>query len=253
MPRQVRPPGGVGVIAGEFDLGTYGVLGGEIELFGSWVPDPNEPAVAADQLLQLAGYLEDTEKPLLSAATIAERDTQRRFDTETDPDGTPWIALDPDYLEWKESSEHGNPGILQLTERMRKAATSPGAWQVVGNDTLVFDPSGLPLYAYMHQRGSGAQNVGRALTHRESVRFQREHGKLTEGATGSAKDSLGIGRGNALPARPFIGLSEEAVNEIAFLFDLWFDAKDEVFIHPMTGSAQRWQFRGNVRLFGPKV
>lgn len=235
------------VLTGEHDLGTYGVLGGEIHLYGQWVPDIDEPSEAADQLLQLAGYLEDTERPLLGAARIARSDTQKRFDTETDPDGTPWIELDPDYLEYK-LSEGFPENILVRTDRMRRAAVSEGAW-LVDNDTLFFDPSGLPFYAALHQSGVGEENVGVARDMRERQRAVSNR----EGTKGGKDVGMGIGRGNALPARPFIGLSDEAVNEIAYLFDLWFEESREIFVHPHTGTTQRWQFRGNVRLFGPKL
>lgn len=209
-----------GRISGERFLGAYGILGGEIELFGNWVPGES-PDDAAAQMLQLAGYLENTEEPLLEAAGIARADTQRRFDTETDPDGIEWIPLDPDYKAYKVGQGYPEE-ILQRTQQMMHAATSPGAWKVE-NDTLFFDPSGLPSYAMLHQIGNDPEGrAGEAAHHRELTRFRRESGEGIEKGE-SQKMGLGIGRGQALPARPFIGLSEEGINEIASMFDLWFD------------------------------
>jgi phage gpG-like protein len=210
----LRPPGGRGSIP----LGEYGVPGGTIELYGDWggglatAEDFEDPNAAADAMLRLATYLEDTRVELEATKEILIRDTKNRFDTETDPDGTPWVPLNKEYLDSKLAK--GYPAdILVREDTLRSAATSDEAW-IVEDDTLYFDPTTLPYYAGYQQRGT-------------------EKG---------------------IPARPFVGVSEEGLIEITDLFDSWVDfGVDEVFVNPRTGTVQSWQMRGNVRLFGSKI
>lgn len=207
----LRPPSGFGVLAGEIPLGTYAVLGGEIELLGDWVPS-EDPETVSDDMLRLAGYLQNTARPLIFAKELAVGSIERRFITETDPDGTPWVDLTEEYHTWKEG--RGYPELkLQLEGKLVEAATDESAW-VIENDTLFYDPSGLPIYAGVHQRGGG-------------------------------KD---------VPARPFIGFDEEYIADVGFVFDAWFSTAVEGFTNPKTGVTQAWVFTpGGKRLFGPKV
>ncbi len=232
-------------------LGTFGVLGGEITVEGQWIPDPE---VEANVMMEIAGHLANTARPLLASAAIARGDTQERFDTETDPSGESWAPLDPDYLESKVAAGYPED-ILQRTTDLKKAATSGAAWYV-DEQNLVFNTGVLPSYGLIHQVGSGEENVGDAFNWRETVRSHRasrKAGELSDFEAGGAHDSLGIGRGNALPARPFIGLSDEAIAEIALLFDQWFDEAQEIFVHPRTGVAQSVIRTSRGPRFGPKI
>lgn len=225
-------------------LGAFGLLGGDVTVEGAWIPDPE---VEAGVMLQIAGHLENTARPMLSAAAIARQDTKERFETETDPEGTEWAELDPDYKAYK-VGQGGDPRILRWTQDLMRAATSPSAWLVM-DDSLVFDPSVLPSYGLAHQSGSGEENVGFARDHKERIASGTID--LVPGEKRAQKrENLGIGAGNALPARPFIGLSEDAIGEIALVFDEWFGEVNEIFIHPRTGSAQ---YRGAGGRFGSKV
>lgn len=214
---------------------------GDITYEVSVSPDPREIEL---ELLQVAHNLENVQKPLVGAARILADDTKERFETETDPEGNEWIPLDEEYLTNKLSL--GYPAdILHRTGAMEKAATDIAAYRVVG-DSVFFDTSGLPSYATLHQTGSGdAENVGVAALHRFRSRDDEEYRRME----GGPHSSTGIGRGQALPARPFIGMSEEAEGKIWALFDLWFEESTNIYIKP-SGQIQQRLSSGR---FGPRV
>lgn len=227
-------------------VGAFGGLGGEIISMG-WEP-PNYPEDDEQALLIVAGYLDNVEMPLLASLGIAREDTERRFTTETDPDGTPWHPLDEEYLA-KKTREGYPEDILHRDGDLEE--TAPSGWKIVGN-TLFYDASGLPDYALAHQSGSGnSSDWGLAADHRTRIKALRTSGTRGpehKGDYGHA--SLDIGRGNALPPRPFIGLSIIAVEEMAVVFDAWFDEAVEVFYNPRTRIMQE---RGPGGRFGARV
>lgn len=198
--------------------------------------DEEDLQAAETWMLEIAGDLDNIAKPMLAARRIAMQDMQDHFDKEEDPQGDPWMELDPDYARWKESI--GGPNkILQLTGALMKAATSQEAWLVTDN-MLMFNPGVLPDYGILHQTGTGAE----ADVHRRAdLAASDPHGTHT---------SLGIGRGSALPARPFIGMSEEAEGKIWKLFDAWFEETGSGMSISNTGVVQS---RGAGGRFGSKV
>jgi hypothetical protein len=174
--------------------------------------------------MRIAEALEDMTKPMLAAQAISRADMHVRFDTDSDPDGNHWVSLDPDYARKKESMGGDPNDILTFSGAGEAAATSEAAFPIDGN-TLFFNTSVLPEYMLYHQHGSGeGSNAGFAAEFRERVRA----GVMDEGE--SSHVSLGIGRGNALPKRPFIGVSEKAQLQIIEVFDLWFDAATSLSI-----------------------
>lgn len=200
---------------------SLGNFGGEIVI--DFVPDPDE---IANAYLRVADELDNTAVPLRASKAVAIADMQQHFDEETDPNGRHWAPLDNEYQEWKE--DHGHPrDILRLTGALEDTATSDVAWDVL-DDTLYFNTGVLPSaadgtpYWYFHQVGTDdGERAGIAQEYRANVRFQREQ-ELLEGS-GGAHESFGIGRGAALPARPFIGMSEDAQLSVIEIFDKWFD------------------------------
>lgn len=199
-------------------LGRFGTeFGGFIDLYGAWVPG-HDPDDAAYRLMRVGGYLNNISVPLAEARQIAMRDTQRHFDTETDPDGEPWEKLKRQgdrnvfsYWDYKVNAQGYPDKILQREQHLMHSATSQDAWVIV-SDSLVFDPFVLPKddgfnYGAFHQRGS-------------------------EGTTVTfAEDDFSVTSGE-MPARPFIGLSYEAVAEIEAVFTGWFADYEEVFNAP---------------------
>jgi hypothetical protein len=198
------------------EFGAFAERGGRMHVIVK--PDPE---VASLQLIKLAGYLEDTAKPMLAAKAIAKADMQEHFTKDTAPSGEEWVPLDPDYLA-KKSKMKGlrtHPSdILTFSRKMERAAVSEGAWIVTGNGELFFNAAVLPPYWDVHQqtRKRSQTNVGVAADYRERIRSGAVPG------SGGAHESFGIGRGKATPQREFIGLSKEAVAQIGGVFDLWF-------------------------------
>lgn len=230
--------------------GAFRVLGGDIiptpvgdiNLQISVAPDPYQIQL---ELERVAGNLERLGPPLAASARILADDTQQRFDTETDPDGNAWIPLDEEYLANKLSLGYP-PDILHRTGDLETAATNIKAFRIV-NDSVFFETSGLPPYGLTHQVGSGdAGDVGAAALHRFRAGDDEEYRR----AEGGPHSSQGIGRGNALPRRPFIGMSEEAEGKIWEVFDLWFADATNIAIHPTTGVVQERSPSGR---FGPKI
>jgi phage gpG-like protein len=229
-----RPRGGFGDIS----LGIYGVPGGYVELLGDWYPVQNDPEHTADRMLRLADYYGNTNIVLAEIASLGRASIEERFETQTDPDGTPWVPLSDIYLEWK--VQHGGTAdqILVLTGELRDAATSPENWVIEG-DTLLFRPSRLPVYAGFHQTGTGDERVLR----------RGEVGSPSRTATTGR-----VGQGRGLPARPFIGFDESSIVAFGEVFERWADAGIDYFTgtytNPRTGVTQLRDVRGR---FGPRV
>jgi len=113
-----------------------------------------EPAQVNYQLGALEGYLQNTE---VLAASLKEHliaDMEDRFESETDPDGHPWEAL--------EEPAPTQIGILRLTEDLRNAAVSEDAWTATP-EGVFFDTSVLPDYWVFHEQpeGQGSQRIPR--------------------------------------------------------------------------------------------
>lgn len=165
-------------------------------------------------MLQIAHDLDEMDYTVMRGAqAIAIADMQERFDTETEPNGTPWKALDPNYLREKLAAGFP-PEILHRTGDLERAATNPDSW-VIAEHELFFDAGALPSYGIIHQAGSGGENSGLRTELMENFKFSRVEGEKRE-------RNFGIGKGNALPARPFIGMSDVAEANTWRLFDEWF-------------------------------
>jgi phage gpG-like protein len=220
---------------------SMGSFGGDIII--DFEPDPD---IIAQAYIRVADYLDDIVKPLLAAKAIARADMQHHFDTETGPDGTHWQELDEDYAQYK-SSKGFPPDILHRYGTLESAAVDDSAW-TLANDTLYFTTSSLPFYWWFHQRGTDdGEWAGKAGEYRAATKFARETGSTTA-ESGGTRESYGIGTGKALPARPFVGLSEGAQLQIIEVFDMWFDEAVPIFVGA-TGVVQE-RNRGH---FGAKL
>lgn len=227
------------VLRGEKQLGTFGALGGMMRM--DVHPDPQRVAFG---LMKLAGYVEETNVPMRAAKRIGMEDMQQHFDDDVDPDGNPWTPLDPDYARKKQQMGGDPNNILTLTGALERKATSGAAW-IATDNALFFNTSTLPPYWDVHQQGSDASGLA---GYGAQFRLRLKNNERFEDDPGSAHDSLGIGRGQATPARPFIGLSVAAQNQIIELFDLWFD--EGVALAVSAGGVVQQRIRGR---FGPKI
>lgn len=200
--------------------GIFAGLGGDVVIKVDIVPDIR---VIQDELLTIAGNLEDTERPMLTSRNLAQENVQEHFDDETGPDGLHWIALNTQYLRQKEAGGYRSE-ILQRTGALMEAAISDEAY-VVTPQGLWFNWDALPMTADGH-------NVGKL--------------QQTEKET---KVSSGKSFQGDRPARPFVGLSLFLEDSILKVFDIWFDEAVSVTINRRTGTMQHRVGTS----FGPKV
>lgn len=193
-------------IAGIFPIGDTG----EEFVVAEWVPDPD---VVAAELFRLANETEDWAEPLAEARAAIMYDTEAHFDSQHDPMGKPWTALSPEYA--KRKPDHANE-ILQLTGALKAAAIAEDNW-FIGEREIVFKTEGLPFYGPYHQAGTAPAGVTQVLAKlRAGQEISREEAGLA---------LSGFGRGNNLPQRMFIGLSDLAIAEVEEIFINWLNKR----------------------------
>lgn len=139
---------------------------------------------AIEHLSGLVAAINDP-SPVLKeiSEAVVLRSTLARFKTQTAPDGTAWAALQPWYQKEKQRNKNR---ILTLNGYLRGQMT----WQFVGDRTVEIG-SNLP-YAAVHQ--FGATIKPRAA----KVLMFRGH----------------VAKSVTIPARPYLGLSDEDRSEI---------------------------------------
>ena len=138
---------------------------------------------AIEHLSGLVDAINDPSPLLAELGEYGLRSTRARFKTQTAPDGTAWTALRRWYQKEKRPNQNR---ILTLNGYLRGQMT----WQLVG-DRMVEIGSNLP-YAAVHQ--FGATIKPRAA----KVRMFRGH----------------VAKSVTIPARPYLGLSDEDRSEI---------------------------------------
>ena len=138
---------------------------------------------AIEHLSGLVDAINDPSPLLAELGEYGLRSTRARFKTQTAPDGTAWAALQPWYQKDKRRNKNR---ILTLNGYLRGQMT----WQLVGDRTVEIG-SNLP-YAAVHQFGATIKpRAAKVLMFR-----------------GHAAKSVTI------PARPYLGLSDEDRSEI---------------------------------------
>jgi Phage virion morphogenesis family len=240
-------------------LGSFAELGGEISFYGNWEPaqthgDNDDPYTAAARMLTIAGYTEATEVPLELSRQIAIRDTKEHFDKQEDPEGEPWEELDPEYRRAKLVLQYPDE-ILHRSGLLEERATSQEAWLVIG-EALVFDPFVLPQTNYQGE----PVNYGKIMQEGRASDFASLGKKGEETFPGSGEryeKDVHVG----LPPRPFIGLSDHAIEEITAVFATWFGETGTIFgeiglnvrgAFPVIGHTPTGQPRLSTGQFGKK-
>lgn len=213
-------------------LGAFGELGGEITY--EWEPSPDD---VAEQMLEVAGYLENIEAPLALSREVLMHDIQMRFDTKIDPDGNPWAPWSDSYTKYRESN-YPEGGTLVRTTDLESAATSEAAFEV-GPAGIFYNTQGLPEYWLWTQEGAerGGASATQGMTPSEKQHMASVLNKSVEELDQSSGS-------NTLPARPFIGPSFEAEIQIAEIFDKWFDGAISLATSPKGRLFGRYSYRG---------
>jgi hypothetical protein len=176
--------------------------------------------------METALALEDRSGPLALSREVAIRDTHEHFEKEESPEGRSWAPWAESYAKRTKSS-----GILKgETGDLQSSVTAPSAYPAT-DDSLFFNANVMPDYGFMNYFGSGGTI---------DLRKGESHPSFA-GGDPAAEDIVlkGDGRGNALPARPMVGVSFEAQLQIAEIFEAWFDGA-------ITGTFMR---RGRVTAF----
>lgn len=163
---------------------------------------PRDPQVLALQLESLDTRLDhlDFTPALEIGKGVIAQETQERFETETDPSGSPWAEWADSYR-IRAASE--NIGKLRKhagphPEELYKAATDPGSYQVSGG-ALFIDEGAFPIYWGIQQFG-GEIKSRKARVSRRRLQHEGRHGEAS--------------RHGQIPARPYLGVSREALEVI---------------------------------------
>lgn len=227
-------------------LGTFGKRGGILNIDKTQIDD------ASVGLMELSGYLTETAPMMEAFKAIAAADVKDRFVHDRDPQGLPWHPLDRDYADYKESQGKDPDNILTWDGRLERAASSKKAFKVVPSPAgfaLIFDTDAIPYYGLFHDAGSGVENVGKAADERFIRRAAWEVGERTVRARHRVEP--GIGKGNALPQRQFIGTSVEAMTQMQAVARMWLVHGVEQFYY--RSKFGHIQLRSKTGQFGPKV
>lgn len=180
-----------------------------------WSPDP---IVFGEALIEASSDVADLTLPIALAAQEVQADIRERFDTETGPDWEPWTPWSDSYAPKAEAFP--NIGILQRTGELASSAENA---VVVNDDTVFFNEGDIPPYGPWHQEGVEDRGGGRGGT-----------------------------TPNALPARPFLGLTDETVVFIYGVFEDWFSHIIEVYNTRTGKMGRRHARRGPAGTFIPR-
>jgi phage virion morphogenesis protein len=126
--------------------------------------------------------------------------TQDRFASERAPDGTPWQRLNPLYDEIKRG-----PGILRGPNWSRSGLNNSITHEARGCEVVVGSNK---VYAAIHQFGG-------------TIRPKKPGGLLMLRTAGGA--IWGAAKDVTIPARPFLGLSEDDRRDVLDIIADWHD------------------------------
>lgn len=193
-----------------------------ISVHSYWASDP---ILAAEEMNGAAGRLMNFAEPLAAAREVVVRDIREHFEKQEDPNHHPWAEWSVSY---RDRASRENVAILQKRvgwhssnrsgQRLIDASTSRRSYHVSGHE-LFADTAAWPDYWEVHQQGASHSP------------FNRE--------TKTALEELGVDVvATETPARPFLGISEEAEFAIYDILDEFVDGA-MLFTHPITGATQR--------------
>ena len=145
--------------------------------------------------------------------------TQRRFGSQTAPDGTPWAALQPRYAKRK---KYGKGKILTLRGYLR----SQMRWQRDGADAVLVGSN--REYAGIHQHGGEIDMPARQATQylRKNARTGKVGLLFVKKKKANHTRQITIGAHKVImPARPFLGVSNADGSEISQITLAWLNGK----------------------------
>lgn len=197
-------------VAGIFDLGD-----GEHFVVAEWFPDPRQIEA---ELVKIANNFNDWTVPLQAAKESMIESTRIHFETETDPYGDKWQALDRDYKHEKVDLGGFPDQILVREEALERAATSESAW-FVDQSAIWFNAGALPFYGPIHQEGTSEGKKAKTLLEAENLLIRAHRTGDTSAITSEHEAALNKGaQGLNLPQRMFVGADIDTIAEIEAIF-----------------------------------
>lgn len=183
--------------------------------------DASDFDAAAKAIFELSEYVGSTTALLLEVKAIAQHDMRDHFEQEEAPNGQKWADLSPKYAKEKVADGHSEHPYLVREGDMKKAALSEEAWTVAG-DSVLWDSSVMPY-------SKGKDSMQYWSVHQYGHKSMKGHDRLPQHdknghVLGYRAVSNDPGGRAGVPARPFVGLSDKAGEEIIALFDTWIDS-----------------------------
>ncbi len=152
---------------------------------------------------QLLARGRDLEPAFKSIGEMMLRSTDQRFKNQVDPEGAPWLPIDPEWRDEKRRRGHIQK-ILQMRGRLRGSIAYKAS-----NDRVAVGSN--VVYAAIHQLGGDIDQPRRT----QSIAFTRK-GKFASAKQVAKKPSkithkeVSIrARTIHMPARPYLGLSSQ--------------------------------------------
>ncbi len=141
--------------------------------------------------------------------------TQRRFETETGPDGAKWKPLATrTTLKKIRSRQRGTANILRVTTRLYSSLTTQSDDRSASVGTNI-------VYAAPHQFGGEIQQYARSQR-ASFVRIRKRWQFAKRGRKGSIEKNITIGEHTiTIPARPYLGFSQADIAALAEIGTDW--------------------------------
>lgn len=141
--------------------------------------------------------------------------TQRRFETETSPDGAKWKPLAPRTTMKKiRSRQRGTANILRVTTRLYSSLTTQSDDRSASVGTNI-------VYAAPHQFGGEIQQYARSQS-ASFIRIRKRWQFSKAGRKGAVKKNITIGEHTIrIPARPYLGFSEADIAALTEIGTDW--------------------------------
>ena len=167
----------------------------------------------------------DTQPLMAEIAGAMLLSTQRRFETQTGPDGTPWRRLSPRTAARRlnrKGTRRGFDNILRVSNRLYDSVVGEASATEAAVGTNV-------IYAAIHQKGGAIDKPERSATVIHAVKGRKGEERLGRFAKRGAKRAIErdvtIGAHTiTIPARPYLGFSEEDREEIRMIAEDFFEA-----------------------------
>lgn len=182
---------------------------------------PNDPLVESQRFAALANSLKDLTPVLEASREVVVADVEEHFHEERGPTGESWAEWSPSYAPVASSK---NIGKLRRrdTQDLYEAATDRTSYPIVGNEMFI-DTGSFPVYWAIHQYGGLIMSTGTLL---------RRYGMRRRGEAKASQH----GR---IPARPYLGMSEEAEAKVFALFDQFIAGEIIEFVeNPLHGPGR---------------